>query len=472
MLTEEEARRVIQRVLALSQADDVEIRLRAEETSHLRFARNSPSTSGFFADHSLTVESSFGQRSASASVNQLDDATLLEVVRRSEALARLAPEDPEHMAGLGPQTYPTVTGYDAGAARSPEEHMARGTALCIEQARARGLVAAGFSTLELETSVIGNRRGLFGYTRSSRASFSMTARTGKDGLAPDAMRSAIDPSQAPAPDGDAAASGSISRGSGWASSVAGSAAGLDYAGCAATAIDKAVRSREPRELPPGKYLTVLEPSCVASLVGSLIFDMDARSADEGRSFFSAPEGKSRLGEQLFPESIDIASDPSDREVPGMPWGADGMPQSARRWIERGRVASLSCDRFWAQKQQREAIPAPSNILMQGGQGSLQELIAGTARGVLITSFWYIRDVDPRTLLLTGLTRDGVFWIEDGKIAYPVRNFRWNDSPVRVLKNVEAMSRSARVLERNGDGNVRVPALRVKDFELTSVSDAV
>ncbi|MET0412228.1 MAG: metallopeptidase TldD-related protein, partial [Polyangiaceae bacterium] len=136
------------------------------------------------------------------------------------------------------------------------------------------------------------------------------------------------------------------------------------------------------------------------------------------------------------------------------------------------VASLSRDRFWAQKQQREAIPGPSNILMQGGQGSLSELIAGTTRGVLITSFWYIRDVDPRTLLLTGLTRDGVFWIEDGKIAYPVRNFRWNDSPVRVLKNVEAMSRSARVLERNGDGSVRVPALRVKDFELTSVSDAV
>lgn len=467
MLTEEEARRVVQRVLAVSQAEDVEIRLRAEETSHLRFARNSPSTSGFFADQSLTVESSFGLRSASATVNQLDDATLLEVVRRSEALARLAPEDPEHMPGLGPQTYPAVTGYDARAAESPEEHMARGTALCIEQARARGLVAAGFSTLELDASVIGNRRGLFGYTRSSRASFSLTARTGKDGLAPDAMRSAIDPTKPPAPDGDQGASGS-----GWASSVAGSVAGLDYAGCAATAIDKAVRSREPRDLPPGKYLTILEPSCVATLVGSLIFDMDARSADEGRSFFSAPEGKSRLGEQLFPDSIDISSDPSDREVPGMPWGADGLPQASRRWIERGRVASLSCDRFWAQKQQREAIPGPSNILMAGGQGSVRDLIAGTERGVLITSFWYIRDVDPRTLLLTGLTRDGVFWIEDGKIAYPVRNFRWNDSPVRVLKNVEAMSQSARVLERNGDGSVRVPALRVKDFELTSVSDAV
>ncbi len=467
MLTEDEGRRVVQRVLSLSQAEDVEIRLRAEETSHLRFARNSPSTSGFFADQSLTVESSFGKRSASATVNQLDDATLLDVVRRSEALARLAPEDPEHMPGLGPQVYPAVTGYDASAAESPEEHMARGTALCISEARARGLVAAGFSTLELEARVIGNRRGLFGHTRSSRASFSITARTGVDGLAPDALRSVIDPTKPPLRDGAEGATGS-----GWASSVAGSAAGLDYAGCAATAIDKAVRSREPRELPPGKYLTILEPSCVASLVASLIFDMDARSADEGRSFFSASEGKSRLGEQLFPEAIDIASDPSDGEVPGLPWGADGLPQAPRRWIERGRVATLGCDRFWAQKQGREPIAPPSNLLMQGGQGSLQDLIAGTARGVLITSFWYIRDVDPRTLLLTGLTRDGVFWIEDGKIAHPVRNFRWNDSPVRVLKNVEAMSRSARVLERNGDGSVRVPALRVKDFELTSVSDAV
>jgi predicted Zn-dependent protease len=467
MLTEDEARRVIQRVLALSRADDVEVRLSSDETSHLRFARNTPSTSGCYADHVLTVESSFGQRSASATVNQLDDATLEDVVRRSEALARLAPEDPEHMPSLEPQVYPVVAGYDARAAEAPAAQLARGTALCIEQARARGLVAAGFSTLEVGTDVIGNRRGLFGYCRSSRASFSMTARTGADGLKPDAMRSAVDPQVPPVAEARAGAGGS-----GWASSVSTSVAGLDYAGSAAVALDKAMRSREPRALAPGKYLTVLEPSCVADLVDSLISDMDTRSADEGRSFFSAPLGKNRLGEQLFPEAIDIASDPSDREVPGMPWGQDGLPQAARRWIERGRIATLGCDRFWASKQGREPIPAPANILMQGGQGSLQDLIAGTARGVLITSFWYIREVDPRTLLLTGLTRDGVFWIEDGKIAYPIRNFRWNNSPVQVLKNVEAMSRSARVEARGGGGSIRVPALRVRDFELTSVSDAV
>jgi predicted Zn-dependent protease len=468
MLSEEEARRVVARVMALSGADDVEVNLRSEETTHLRFARNSPSTSGFYADQTLTVESSFGLRSAAATVNQLDDATLEAVVRRSEALARFAPEDPEHMPSLEPQVYPAVATYDAHAGEAAAENMARGTALSIEQARARGLVAAGFSSLELRSHVIANRRGLFGYCRASDASFSLTVRSGGDGLRPDAMRSAVDPAR-PTP----ALQAEGSSGSGWASSVANSVAGLDYAGSAATAIDKALRSVEPRAIEPGKYLTILEPTCVASLVQSLIFDMDARSADEGRSFFSAPEGKNRQGEQLFPEAITIASNPLDREVPGMPWGRDGLPQEARAWIERGRIGNLSCDRFWARKQGRQPLPGPSNILMQGGQGNLQDLIASTPRGVLITSFWYIREVDPRTLLLTGLTRDGVFWIEDGKIAYPIKNFRWNNSPVQVLKNIDSMSQSVRVSARDGSSSaVRVPALRVKDFELTSVSDAV
>jgi predicted Zn-dependent protease len=462
-VTEEEARRVVQRVLASSQADEVEVSLQSEQATNLRFARNSLSTSGFYSDQTLRVESRFGKRRASATVNQLDDASLTAAVRRSEALARFAPEDPEAMPSLGPQVYPSVNTYDPRAAEAPAEAMARGTAHCIEQAQAKGLVAAGFSSLDVTTEVIANGRGLFGWCRSSSASFSTTVRT-PEGLAPDAMRSAVDPARP-----RAVAAG----GSGWASSVGNSIAGLDYAGCSAISIEKALRSASPRAIEPGKYLTILEPTWVASLVESLISDMDARSADEGRSFFSAAGGKNREGEQLFPESVDISSNPLDPAVPGLPWGGDRLPQQARQWIERGRVRSLSCDRFWAQKQGREPIPAPSNTLMQGGQGTLADLIASTPRGVLITSLWYIREVDPRTLLLTGLTRDGVFWIEDGKIAYPIKNFRWNNSPVQVLKNIDAMSRSVRVSAREDNFNgMRVPALRVKDFELTSISDAV
>jgi predicted Zn-dependent protease len=205
----------------------------------------------------------------------------------------------------------------------------------------------------------------------------------------------------------------------------------------------------------------------------LLFSMNARSADEGRSFFSEPGGKTKLGQQLFPESVSIHSDPSAAVAPGAPWGDGGLPQLPRPWIERGRVTNLFCERFWAQKREREAVPAPSNVLMSGGSGSLEDLIASTQQGVLITSLWYIRFVDPKSLLLTGLTRDGVFWIQDGKISHPVTNFRWNDSPIRVLKNIDAMTASLRTAPReSAASNISVPALRVKEFELSSVSDAV
>src|SRR5690606_9328921 len=155
-----------------------------------------------------------------------------------------------------------------------------------------------------------------------------------------------------------------------------------------------------------------------------------------RSYFSEPGGATKLGKKLFPESVTLRSDPSAALAPGAPWGDEGLPQAPRTWLDRGRVSSLFCDRFWAQKREHEAVPPPSNLLMSGGHGSLDELIADTRRGVLVTSLFYIRFVDPRTLLLTGLTRDGVFWIEDGKLSHPVTNFRWNESPVRALENVD------------------------------------
>jgi predicted Zn-dependent protease len=319
----------------------------------------------------------------------------------------------------------------------------RGTALCIEQARAAGLSAAGYSEATATASWVGNRRGLSGYHRATEASFSQTVRTADAG------------------------------GSGWSAGVGNAVSAIDYGRCGAVSIAKAQASAEPRPLAPGKYVTILEPSCVASLMQMLMFSMNQRSAEEGRSFFSEPGGKTKLGRQLFPESISIRSDPSSSLAPGAPWGREELPQVPRTWIEQGKLASLYCERFWADKRQREPVPPPSNVLMSGGKGSLDELIADTKQGVLITSLFYIRFVDPRTLLLTGLTRDGVFWIENGKVSHPVTNFRWNESPVRVLENVDAMSAAVRTPPRESmDSTVVVPALRLKEFELSSVSDAV
>jgi predicted Zn-dependent protease len=201
--------------------------------------------------------------------------------------------------------------------------------------------------------------------------------------------------------------------------------------------------------------------------------MDARQADEGRSFFSKQGGGTRLGEKLFPSSITISSDPNDPRAPASTFAGDGLPQRQRTWIEKGVVRTLRRGRYWAEKTGNEAVPSPSNTLMEGGEDSLDELIKKTRRGLLVTSLWYIRQVEPQTLLHTGITRDGVFWIEGGEIRHAVKNFRWNESPVAVLKNVEAFSKPVRVAPRGGkSGGYVVPALRVGKFNLSSISDAI
>ncbi len=441
MLDRDEAKQLADRLLAMSKADGVTVDLGGGTDSHLRFARNTPSTSGTSSNVSVSITSRFGKRAGTATVNQLDEASLTGAVRRSEEIARLAPEDPERMEELEPQQHLAIDAWDAATAEGGAGAMAKGVKRCVDGALTASAVAAGFTETSARMSCIANSKGLFGYHRRTSAGVSMTVRT------------------------------EDATGSGWATDAAHRMSELSYDQVATIAVKKAVASARPRALAPGKYPTILEPACVAEMADSLIFALGARSADEGRSYFSR-DGGNRLGEKLFPTEITIQSDPKDPRVPSSPWGEDGLPQEARMWIDRGKIANLSYGRFWAQKQGKTPVPSPGNVIMAGGSGSLDDLIASTERGVLVTSFWYIRSLDPRTLTLTGLTRDGVFWIENGKIAYPVNNFRWNDGPISVLKNVEAMSAAVRTPARGGSSPRIVPALRVSSFNFASVSDAV
>jgi predicted Zn-dependent protease len=439
-MNREQARALVARIVKLSKADELWISVSGGATTHLRFARNNPTTSGSFTELSISVTSSFGKRSASTTVNQTDDATLERAVRRSEEIARLAPEDPEHMPALESAEYVAVDGFDEETERAGGERIASGAARCIAEAAEAKLVAAGFTDARAGFECLANSKGLFGYHRASGAYVGETVRTA-DG-----------------------------RGSGWASASSHAVGKLDYGGVSAAARDKAARSVGPKPLEPGKYVTILEPACVANLISNLIYSMDARDADEGRSFFSDP---ARRRDRLFPESVTIRSDPTDPRAPARPWGGEGLPQTPRAWIDKGRVASLVRSRFWASKQGEEPVPWPSNTIMSGGSGSVADLVASTERGVLVTSLWYVRSLDPRTLTYTGLTRDGVFWIEDGEIRHPVTNFRWNDSPIAVLKNTVAMSAAVRVPPRPSRSTTTiVPALKVSEFNLASVSDAV
>jgi predicted Zn-dependent protease len=443
MVTKDKARKITDSILRLSTADEAEVSLSGGDTTHLRFARNTPSTSGTYTDPSITIRSTFGKKSGSATINQFDDDSLADGVKRSEALAKLAPEDPEFVPALGPQRYEKVSAFSERSADAGAAPLALGAAVCIKDAMDRDLVAAGFTESRARYSCLANSRGVFGYHQSTGAYAAETVRT------------------------------EDASGSGWASTAANDILDIDYASLSRAAYEKAIASKQPQALEPGKYVTILEPACVANLVGNMVYSMSARSADEGRSYFAAPAGGNRIGEKLFGSDIDIESNPTDERVPGSPWGGGGVPQRPRKWIEGGVVKTLSYSRYWAQKNGVEPIPGPSNIIMSGGTGSVADLIASTDRGVLVTSLWYIRSTDPQTMSYTGLTRDGVFLIEDGKITAPVTNFRWNDSPIAVLKNIEAMSAPVRMPPRPRRSNsVIVPALRVSEFNLSSVSEAV
>ena len=255
-------------------------------------------------------------------------------------------------------------------------------------------------------------------------------------------------------------------GSGWVTRDFNDVSKFDAAAASNTAIDKAVLSREAKAIEPGKYTVILEPAASIGLLGNMFRSFSARRADEGRSFMSKEGGGTKLGEKIVDERVNAYSDPLHPDVPTSTWNDEGQPLKKTVWIENGMVKNLSYDRFWAKEKGVDPVPFPSNVIMEGGDASLEDLIKSTKKGILVTRLWYIRSVDPQTLLYTGLTRDGTFYIEDGKIKHPVKNFRFNESPIIMLNNLETLGKQVRI-----DGNL-IPYMKVRDFTFTSLSDAV
>ncbi|MDB5239937.1 MAG: peptidase [Spirosoma sp.] len=441
ILTREEAKKIIDKVLAYSKSDEMSVNLAGGRTGNIRYARNSVSTSGESVNQSLSVTSVFGKKSGTATINEFDDASLEKTVRRAEEIARLAPENPEYMPMLGPQTYLSTDPYAENTANINPNYRAQATFDSLDPCRKKNLTAAGYLEDRTGFNAIGNTKGLSAYNRQTSVEFSVTVRTA------DAL------------------------GSGYATSDVTDVAKLSTKNSTEIAMQKAMASSNARALEPGKYTVILEPAALvsnvdASLMVALVGSMDARSADEGRSFLSKKGGGTRLGEKLFDERVTIYTDPTNPDVPSGAFVGDGRPQEKVTWIEKGVVKNMPYTRYWAEKKGVKAIPPGGNFIMEGGTQSLADMIKGTEKGILVTRLWYIRPVDPQTLLYTGLTRDGTFYIENGQIKFPVKNFRFNESPVIMLNNLEAMGKPVRV-----GGNL-VPPLKIRDFTFTSLSDAV
>jgi predicted Zn-dependent protease len=249
------------------------------------------------------------------------------------------------------------------------------------------------------------------------------------------------------------------------------AADIDAGALAKTAIEKGTASAKPRPLEPGHYTVVFEPAAVAELLTFLVNALDARRADEGRSFFAKAGGGNRLGEKMLADAVTLESNPFDPETAGAPFDGDGLPLAPTKWFDRGTLSALRYSRYWAAQKGVKPTGFHATVKLWGGTAARQEdLYTGVKKGLLVTRFWYTRWLDPKAMLITGLTRDGVFLIEDGKVTAPVQNFRFNESPINMLKNVDAMTQ--RTWRMPGNGIWRVPALRTNDFNMASVSAAV
>lgn len=436
LLSKDEARSILEKVLGYSQADECEANLDGNISGNIRFARNTVTTSGTVEDMTLAVQSSYGKKSGVATINEFDEASLQKVVRRSEELAKLAPENPEYVPFLEPQQYLESKAYFESTANITPAYRGKAAADSIEPSRAKQLIAAGFFQDQAGFQSMMNSKGLFAYHRQTSVDFSATVRT-EDGT-----------------------------GSGYVTQDYNDAAKLDTAAASQIAIDKAALSREPKAIEPGKYTVILEPAASIELLQNMLFNFDARRADEGRSFMAKAGGGTKLGEKIVDERVTIYSDPTHPEIPTATWTGDGRPRERTVWIEKGVVKNLFYSRYWALQKGVKATPPPAGGVMEGGEATLEDLIKDTKRGILVTRTWYIRTVDPQTLLYTGLTRDGIFFIENGKIAYPIKNFRWNESPIIMLNNLEALGKPQRI-----NGNL-VPPMKIRDFTFTSLSDAV
>jgi predicted Zn-dependent protease len=238
------------------------------------------------------------------------------------------------------------------------------------------------------------------------------------------------------------------------------------------AMRKATESAEAKALEPGKYTVILEPAAAAGLISFMMNFFGAREADEGRSFLSKKGGGNKLGEQVYDPRVNFSADPWNADAPVLPWDGDGLPREVMPIVKDGKIAALQYSRYWAKKQGKRAVGEPGNLIMSGGDKSTAQLVAGTQKGILVTRTWYIRLVDPQTVLLTGLTRDGTFYIENGVIKHPVKNFRFNESPVIMLNNIEELGKPVRVQGDESNLLMMIPPMKLRDFTFTSLSDAV
>ena len=439
-ITQTEAIALIEFAIAQSQADGIFVSLSANETALSRFSENQISQNVRKNTFSITVTSYFGKRSASASTTELDRDAIAQTIKRAEDLASIAPEDPEWVELLPKQTYSDRTpAFDrATATLSPLKKGEIIQQVC-SLSKDAGVNGSGTLSFQVSLNAIGNSAGLRGCDRTTEADFSFTAR--------------------------------IDNGSSWNRCTAWSIEQLPIVELTEKVIERAIASRNSQAVEPGDYTVVFEPSAFASLLPWVIWNLDARAADEGRSFMSLSDdlGKpmgNKVGEQLFNPLIQVQRNAAHPLLQGGRFFGNGLSNENLDIVKDGIPQTLAYSRYWAKEQDKEPTGSMYPLVMAGSDKTVADLIASTERGIFVSRAWYVRYVNPRTLEVTGMTRDGTFLIENGKISHPIKNLRFNQCLPEMLKNVVALSQAKRC------GGSVIPGCKVENFHFSSITDSI
>ena len=446
----EDVKAVTDKVLNIAKADAVEVEFSGGDRSATRYANSTITANLAEHDQEVTITVRYGQKSGSTTVHQFDDDSLKRAIAEAQTLAKQRPDNPELMPLVKPpQNYVAVEAALPAAVNFGPAERARLVKQSIDICEKNGVLGSGYIPAMHWTEARANSEGLFAYYRYAEASMILTCRT---------------------PDGG---------GSGWAGTTGmKDVTQIDASAISETAAKKALMSRKARALEPGTYTVILEPRPAARFLSLLLFSLNARPAGEGQSFMSGTErGTTKIGQKVFGDNVTIKSDIGNAVLRQSPIGPDGLAAAPVTWVENGVVKNLVYDRYWASKQGKTPTPAlpQMSLVMDGGDQTLEQMVKSTRRGLLVSFFWYIRPVDNMRLLNTGMTRDGLFLIENGEVVGPVQNFRWNDGPARGFNNITALGKPVPMHigeAYDTPGTALVPPMRIEDFRMTSISPAV
>jgi PmbA protein len=441
-LTRQHAEQIFSKILKYSTADETEAIIGSTAYSLTRFANNTIHQNVAEEGLSVSVRAVVGQRTARASTNKLDEASIRQVCEAAMELARLQPPDPDLLPMPGAQTFRSVERFYRETAELTPQARAQTVRRVIERAEKDGLTGAGVFSSGAAASGLFNSRGLSAFHEETVSEFSVTM-LGKTS-------------------------------SGWAKRTSQNFQTLEPEVLADRAARKALESREPRDIEPGKYRVILEPAAVLDLLGFLFFDFGGLAIHEQRSCLTG-----RLGQKLFGDNINVRDDVYHPLQAGAPFDGEGLARQRVTLVEDGVVKNVVYARQTAQKMGAEPtghgfpLPnefgeAPMNIVMDGGRASVEEMVRSTDQGLLVTRLWYIREVDPYRKILTGMTRDGTFWIENGEVCHGVKNLRFNQSVIEMLSNVEMMGPAQRTAGEESFEMV-LPAMKVRDFSFSSLT---